>query len=96
MDADLGDVIYFSEVSWLSWGETLRGFYDLQNEIKSFMASKGKFTPELEDESWLTDLAFFVDSTACLNELNLCLQSENQFICAKFQTTAVFKMKLKS
>jgi len=39
----------------------LRRFYDLQNATKSFIKSKGKIIPELEDEKWLIDLAFLVD-----------------------------------
>jgi len=56
-----GDIIYFSEGRWLSQGKMLRRFYDLQNATKSFIKSKGKIIPELEDEKWLIDLAFLVD-----------------------------------
>ena len=41
--------------------------------------------PELEDEKWLTDLAFLVDLTIHLNELSRHLQGENQLIRAVFQ-----------
>ena len=51
--------------------------------------------PELENEKWLTDLAFLVDLTAHLNELNMRLQGENQLICAMFQTILVLELKLK-
>ncbi|XP_063814316.1 general transcription factor II-I repeat domain-containing protein 2-like [Pseudophryne corroboree] len=76
MDAEYGDIIYFSEVRWLSRGKMLARFYDLRNEIKSFMESKTKCVPELDDENWLTDLAFLVDLTTHLNELNMRLQGE--------------------
>ena len=39
VDANYGDIIYFSEVKWLSQGRILRRFNDLQNKIKSFMGS---------------------------------------------------------
>ena len=42
-----------------------------------FMVSKNKFVPELDDENWLTDLAFLVDLITHLNELNMHLQGEN-------------------
>ena len=51
--------------------------------------------PDLDDENWLTDLAFLVDLTAHLNELNMCLQGENQLIDSMFQTVTAFQMKLK-
>lgn len=36
-----------------------------------------------------------MDLTTHLNELNVCLQDENHFICAMLKTIAGFKMKLK-
>jgi len=48
-----------------------------------------------ENEKWLTDLAFLVDSTTNLNEFSIYLQGENQLICAMFQTITLFKMKCK-
>jgi len=47
------------------------------------MESEEKFLTELEDEKWLTDLAFLVDLTANLNKLNM-LKAENNLICAVF------------
>lgn len=35
----------------------------MQNEIESFLESKGIFVPEHEDERWLTDFALLVDLT---------------------------------
>ena len=69
----------------------LKRFYDLQCVIKSFMVSK-KFVLELDD-NWLKDLAFLMDLTAHLNELNMCLQGENQLINTRFQSTTAFQMK---
>ena len=63
--------------------------------IKSFMVWKNKFVPELDDENWLTDLAFLVDLSAHLNELNMHFQGENQLISTMFQTITLFQMKLK-
>ncbi|KAG8235640.1 hypothetical protein J437_LFUL013631 [Ladona fulva] len=80
----------FHEVRWLSRGKMLKHFYDLRNEIKCFMDSKGKPVPELENENWLADLAFLVDITAHLNELNMRLQGENQLINDMFQAVTAF------
>ena len=67
----------------------LKRFYDLQHVIKSFMISKTKFVLELDDENWLTDLAFLVDLTT---HLNMHLQGENQLINTMFQTISAFQM----
>ena len=58
------------------------------------MVSKNKFVPELDDENWLTDLAFLVDLTAPLSELT-CLQGENQLTNTMFQTISALQMKRK-
>ena len=57
---------------------------------------KNKFVPEFDNENWLIDLAFLVDLTAHLNELNTCLQGENQHTNTMFQTVTAFQTKLKS
>ena len=66
-----------------------------ENEIKSFMESEGKYMPEPEDKKSFKDLAFLVDLAAHLNELNMCLQGENQLICSMLHIITTFKMKLK-
>ena len=40
------------------------------------MVSKKKFVLELNEENWLSDLAFLVDLITHLNELNMHLQGE--------------------
>ncbi|KOC59906.1 General transcription factor II-I repeat domain-containing protein 2, partial [Habropoda laboriosa] len=72
MNTDYGYIIYFPEVRWLSRGKMLQRFYDLLYEIKSFLISKRKSVPELDDKNWVTVLAFLVDLTFHLNELNVC------------------------
>lgn len=44
------------------------------------MKSKGKPVIDFENENWLIDLAFLVDITTPLNELNVCFQGKNQLI----------------
>ena len=56
---------------------------------------KNQIVAELDDENWLTDLAFLEDLTAHLNEVNMHLQGENLLISIMFQTISVFQMKLK-
>ena len=59
------------------------------------MVSKNKSVPELDNENWLTNVAFLVDLTTHLNELSMHFQGENQLINTMFQTIIVFQMKLK-
>ena len=54
----------------------LKKFYLLRQEIITFWEMKGRNN----DESWFQDLAFAVDITAQLNDLNLKLQGKNKVI----------------
>ena len=51
--------------------------------------------PELDDENWLTDLAFLLDLNAHLNKLYMHLQGENRLINTMFKSIKAFQMKLK-
>ena len=56
------------------------------------MVSKNKSVPELDNENWLTNVAFLVDLTTHLNELSMHFQGENQLINTMFQTISAFQM----
>lgn len=71
-----GDVLYYTEVRWLSRGRVLRRFYELLPEINAFLHSKDKTVPELIDPEWKWHLAFLTDVTEMLNSLNLQLQGQ--------------------
>ncbi len=77
LDSAHGDVLYRTEVWWLSRGRALRRFYELLPEINAFVLTKGKTVPErLIDAEWKWDLAFLTDVTEMLNGLNLHLQGK--------------------
>ena len=63
IDAEYGDVIYHTDVRWLSRGSALQCFFSLRREIGQFLAEKGKPMQELSDPVWLGDVAFLVDIT---------------------------------
>lgn len=60
IEAEYGDVIYFTEVRWLSWGAALKHFFTLREEINIFMNEKEKNVPQLSDKKWILDLAFLM------------------------------------
>ncbi|CAK1593792.1 unnamed protein product [Parnassius mnemosyne] len=80
IESEYGDLLYYTEVRWLSRGLTLERFLNLIEEIGIFLAEKQRDVPELKNPDWLCDLAFLVDITNHLNVLNTRLQGKNQLI----------------
>ena len=60
----------------------LQRFYDLRNEIMTFLKQKNATfgINELGDPDWLTELVFLTDFMSRMNKLNLQLQGKEQFI----------------
>ncbi|KAG6926376.1 GTF2I repeat domain containing 2 [Chelydra serpentina] len=95
VDAESSDLIYYTEVRWLSRGRVLQHFIALKEEVAKFLENGPIKFPELENESWNQDLFFFCDITAHLNDLNIQLQGKNQLIFQMCAAVKAFKMKLK-
>uniref|UniRef100_A0AAR2KU72 DUF4371 domain-containing protein n=1 Tax=Pygocentrus nattereri TaxID=42514 RepID=A0AAR2KU72_PYGNA len=94
LDAAYGDVLYHTEVRWLSRGRVLRRFNDLLPEINTFMRSKSKVVPELTDAEWKWHLSFLTDVTELLNSLNVQLQGKGRLICDMHSYVKAFEVKL--
>ncbi|XP_073423395.1 general transcription factor II-I repeat domain-containing protein 2-like [Dendrobates tinctorius] len=75
------DVLYHTEVRWLSRGRVLKRFYDLLPQITEFLLSKNTEIPELNDAEWKWHLAFLTDVTELLNSFNVQLQGKGKLIC---------------
>ena len=79
LDTEHQDLAHFFKVRWLSKISMLRRFYELQKEVALFLKNKGRSMAEMDDESWLCDLAFLVDITTRMNEFNTRLQRKAQY-----------------
>lgn len=95
LESEYGDLVYHCEVRWLSRADMLARFYNLREEVKQFMEIKGKPVVELSDDKWLCDLAFMVDITKHLSELNIKLQGPNQLLSSLLSNVKSFEAKLK-
>jgi len=96
LDTEHQDLLYFFEVRcWLSKGSMLRRFYELRKEVTLFLKNKGKPVAEMEDESWLCDLAFLVDITTHMNDLNTKLQRQSQYANEMYGHIKGFMNKLR-
>ena len=91
MDNQFTDVPFYTNVRWLSCHKVLKRFYLLRQEIITFLEMEGRNTDEMKDKSWLQDLAFAVDITAQLNDLNLKLQGKNKLITQLYDDVKCFK-----
>uniref|UniRef100_A0A3B4V0U4 Uncharacterized protein n=1 Tax=Seriola dumerili TaxID=41447 RepID=A0A3B4V0U4_SERDU len=89
-----GNVLYYTEVRWLSRGRVLRRFYELLPEINAFLHSKDKTVPELIDPEWKWHLTFLTDVTEMLNSFNLQLQGQGKLICDMYSHIKAFEVKL--
>lgn len=95
INAEYKDLIFFSKIRWLSRGKCLERFWCLRNEIDQFTKNSNMIIPELTDQEWLSDLAFSVDITNYLNELNIKLQGDKCQITDYYQNIVIFIEKLK-
>jgi hypothetical protein len=58
------------------------------------MENKGRNIEDLNDEGWITDLAFLVDVTGHLNNLNKELQGKDKIITDMHNSIKAFRFKL--
>lgn len=93
--ADYGDVLYHTDVRWLSRGNVLKRFFALRHEIKAFLDEKGMDTSVMQDIDWVADFAFLTDLTGHFNDLNLKLQGSQNLISDLFEAVCAFEIKLR-
>jgi hypothetical protein len=94
-EAEYGDLTYFCEVRWLSRGKMLERVFLLRDALASFLREKENNFPQFEDPAWLCDLAFLVDITQHLNELNNHLQGKDVLVPDLLARVKAFEGKLR-
>lgn len=95
---DLGSehmqVLYHSEVCWLSRGKVSR-FHELKTEIATFLSENNSPYAELIDnEIWLARVAYLADVFEHLNALNVSLQGRRHNIFEQSNKIAAFQKKI--
>lgn len=93
-DADFGDVLYHTDVRWLSRGSVLKRFVALSEEIKTFLIDNNRDTAVMSDDTWRADLYFLTDITSHLNQLNTAMQGNTKLVSQLFELINAFERKL--
>ena len=88
LDSEYRDVLYHTEVRWLSRGKVLKRCFEIREEICQFVESKGKDTTELRDKNFLSDIV------SHLNVFSLQLQGRGHTITDMYAAVRAFKTKL--
>ncbi|XP_065658560.1 general transcription factor II-I repeat domain-containing protein 2-like [Hydra vulgaris] len=70
----------YTQVRWLSCHRVLKAFNHLNTEIFQFLETKGQDISDIKNTMFLQDLAFLVDITKHLNDLNIILQGKNKLV----------------
>ena len=103
MNTQYKDLVYHSQVRWLSRGKILQRFLSLLEEIKIFLQEKSPTLKTkrgadvltlLRDNTWWVDLTFLIDITQHMNNLCITMQGRNQLFSELLNTVNTFQSKL--
>ena len=94
MDADHSNLLYHTEVQWLSKGNLFKRVFTLRNELRDFFVQQKKedLVEYLHED--VVSLAYLVDIFSRLNELNLSLQGQDKTIVNFIDALSAFQAKL--
>ena len=98
LDLEYDDLVLHCEVCWLSRGQMLKRFWKLKNTVHDFLEEKNGLPVErahLCDDNRLFDMAFLVDVTSHINDLNLKLQGKSKMFPSLVNDINAFNMKVK-
>lgn len=99
VEANANDLLLHNNVRWLSKGNALGRFWSVREEIAAFLEqvksqTATQFSLFLQDEHKMNMVAFLVDITSHLNELNVKLQGQNNTVADLMTAIRSFQRKL--
>jgi hypothetical protein len=95
MDSEYTQLLYRTEVRWLSRGRVLQRFYELREELLLlFTCEESQYADFLSNDSWCAKVAFLADIFEKLNYLNKCMQGKQENILTSTDKISSFQQKL--
>ncbi len=78
LGAEHEQLLFHTEVRWLSRGRVLHRLYELRSEVMTFLVNvKSDLARYLDDPLWLAQLSYLVDIFDRLNSLNTSMQGRD-------------------
>lgn len=95
MDSEHTQLLFHTEVRWLSRGRVLQRFYELRQDLLLFFTcEESQFADFLSDNSWCTKVAFLADIFGKLNYLNKSMQGKQENILTSTDKISSFQQKI--
>jgi len=92
MGSDCENLLYHTEVCWLSCDKVPKKAVQLKDELRIFVLQKdkcSKFADLLLDDKWLSVVRYLADTLKKINTLNLFLQSKGDVLRMSAKTLTV-------
>ena len=72
MGSDHQNLLFHSEVRWLSRGVVLKRLYELRKEVELFLIDKkSDLSHYFQDKKWVARLAYLSDMFSYINDFNV-------------------------
>ena len=97
IDEEYCDLVYFSQIRWLSKGKCLKRFFDNYHNLDNFFKTViKKPVPQLSEIQWYFELAFLTDLTQILNQLKLKIMGTDKLISEQYKEVKLCKQTIVS
>ncbi|XP_028977051.2 general transcription factor II-I repeat domain-containing protein 2A-like [Esox lucius] len=99
VNAAYDDLLLHNNVRWLSKGRVLERFWAIRKDLEMFLSQQknvkaSHYLDFLRDNDTMEVVAFLVDITSHINELNLKLQGQGNTVCDLMSAVRSFERRL--